>query len=50
MFLKYSNFTSENSLTFAMRFLERDEVAVVPGKAFEVGGCMGKACTQSLEI
>ncbi len=33
-----------------MRFLERNELAVVPGKAFEVGGCMGKACTQSLEI
>ncbi len=35
--LKYSNFTSESSLTFAMRFLERGEVAVVP----EVKGCMG---------
>lgn len=48
--LKYSNFTREDSLTFALRLLEETGVAVVPGKAFGVEGCIRIACTQNLEI
>ena len=48
--LKYSKLTSEDSLTFALRLLEETGVAVVPGKAFGVEGCIRIACTQGLKI
>ncbi|GLI58179.1 hypothetical protein PM10SUCC1_36930 [Propionigenium maris DSM 9537] len=50
MFLKYSNFTKEDFLTFVMRLLEETGVAVVQEKAFGIEGCIGIACTQGLEI
>ncbi len=48
--LKYSNFTCEDSLTFTLRLLEATGVAVVPGKAFGVEGCIRIACTQDLKV
>lgn len=47
--MNYEKLSKMDSLEFSLKLLEKTGVAVVPGKAFGVEGCIRVACTKNIE-